>query len=554
MEALAISAANLDIIEKNLGSVANELSGVINNVNSVNSQVNKVEEKVSTLNNEVRNLVREIRETTTITNARQAIMYNNEQIDKKYGYYDKVRRTTESLLEAIESSSISRSALIKLREELLFNNPNYWLSNALAALISWVLDDKVNTEKELDNSIKKDSEKTSIFFSLVNLKLGRLDPSINWLKNYLDKLDPSNLNNEFVTILDLVSNGVYKTEGKKIVIEKINEWMNLLSQNKQLHDEEMNKWINFINASRTLNYNFPYLSNYSSDYQTIINNLSITSTYKNMLSYLDYVTKNVSESKNLNNIINNLIYEYEKKEQIFQKDNLKNRLIIECNGDRQRAEQLYKKQELIYNDSVNLITLLGNIVIFKNEYKVSNETQKFALSLIKNNILSAYDNINSNILENQINLKIDNFTTSTIDGTDRNKIDDELKVYLDKEYIFQDKFYISILIVVNIIGLIGIFLLLDSVLSAIIGVIVGLTDVFLIFKIVDGIKLTNKQKKSKKEIIDSNLERVLAETVEYNNILKENKSMKDKLKNFLDSISTDNYIKSNGERNINIGE
>ena len=103
MEALAISAANLETLEHNLGAVAKELSGVVTNVNDVNNQVNKVEAQVSTLNNEVKNLVQEIRENTIITNARQSIMYNNSQIDKRYGYYDKVRRTTESLMDAIEN-------------------------------------------------------------------------------------------------------------------------------------------------------------------------------------------------------------------------------------------------------------------------------------------------------------------------------------------------------------------------------------------------------------------------------------------------------------------
>ena len=134
MEALAISAANLDTIERNLNSVANELTGVITNVSTVNNQVTKVENQVNHLNNEVQNLVKEIRETTVITNARQAIMYNNDQIEKKYGYYDKVRRTTESLLDAIDNSNISATALKNLNQDLILNNPNYWLSNALAAL------------------------------------------------------------------------------------------------------------------------------------------------------------------------------------------------------------------------------------------------------------------------------------------------------------------------------------------------------------------------------------------------------------------------------------
>ena len=202
MEALAISAANLDTIERNLNSVANELTGVITNVSTVNNQVTKVENQVNHLNNEVQNLVKEIRETTVITNARQAIMYNNDQIEKKYGYYDKVRRTTESLIDAIEHSNISVNALINLNQDLILHNPNYWLSNALASLSSWLLDDKINCEKELHNALKKDESKTSLFFCLINDKLGRTSTAINWLNKYLSIQNPKKIDNDFITVLD----------------------------------------------------------------------------------------------------------------------------------------------------------------------------------------------------------------------------------------------------------------------------------------------------------------------------------------------------------------
>lgn len=164
MEALTISAANLDVIEKNLGAVADELTGVITNVNSVNNEVNKVQERVEDLNDEVKGLVKEIRETTIISNARQAIMYNNSLIEKKYGYYDNVRRTTESLLNALETSQINRQYLLTLREEIILQNPNYWLSNALAALISWLDNDPENTNKEYLMPYKKIHLKLLSFF------------------------------------------------------------------------------------------------------------------------------------------------------------------------------------------------------------------------------------------------------------------------------------------------------------------------------------------------------------------------------------------------------
>ena len=136
MEALAISAANLDIIENNLGAVAKELNGVVSNVNYMNNHVSEVESKVQSLNNDIQNMMQEIRENTIITNARQTIMYNNQEIEKKFGYYDHVRRVTLSIIDAIKYSSIQTDTLKKLREDILLNNPNYWLTNALAALAS----------------------------------------------------------------------------------------------------------------------------------------------------------------------------------------------------------------------------------------------------------------------------------------------------------------------------------------------------------------------------------------------------------------------------------
>ena len=186
MEALTISPANLNVIEQNLGKVASELNGVVNNVSDVNQHVNEVENKVNDLNSEIKGLIKDIKETTILTNARQAIMYNNELIDKKYGYYDNVRRNTLSILDACLNSNIRITSLIKLRDNILLNNPNYWLANALCALTSWLLDDKENANKEMINALKKDAEKTSLFFSLVNLKLGRTQTSINWLNKYSD--------------------------------------------------------------------------------------------------------------------------------------------------------------------------------------------------------------------------------------------------------------------------------------------------------------------------------------------------------------------------------
>ena len=551
MQTLTISAANLSVIEKNLGSVAHELSGVINNVNSVNSQVDKVEEQVETLNNGIDNLIKEIRETTTITNARQSIMYNDKQIEKKYGYYDQVRRTTESLLDSIENSSVSSKTLIRLKQELLMNNPNYWLSNALTTLISWILDDREETEKELNNALKKDSEKTSIFFSLINLKLGRKTTSVNWLVNYLDKLDPSNLNSEFVTVLDLVTNGVYGTEGRQIIAERINKWMGLLSTDA-INDQEIDKWIDFIESNKENISRFQYLDRFSMDVEVLKNNLAISTSYKKILNYLKTVTNERNKSKTVDDILNDLIYEYERQEQVFQSDNLRNRLIIECNGNREKADKLYQKERLIYEDRVNLISLFSNIIIYKEEYKVSNNTQAFALSLVKNNILKAYEKINSNLVKTPVNIKIDNFVTSVNENTNKQKSHKDIVNYLNKKYPVDDKTLTSILFGVNIVGIIGIFITIGSVFWIILAMGLIIADIILVYKIFKDRNMINEAKNNEGKALSAVMESTMAEVVEYKNIIKENEVEFTNLKTFLNSIDNNSYIKSNDERNIEI--
>lgn len=555
MEALTISAANLDTLEQNLDAVAKELSGVINNVSTVNNQVSNVEHKVESLNDEVKNLVKEIRETTIITNARQSIMYNNTQIEKKFGYYDQVRRTTESLMDAIENSSIRKDSLIKLNQELILNNPNYWLSNALAALTSWLLNDKENTEKELNNALKKDSKKTSLFFCLINLKLNRHQTSINWLNKYLSEQNPTKLDKDFVTVLDLIATGSFGDKAKETSLNKINIWFERLNSETTIQEAQKETWRNFLKTKQDTDIKMSQLEIYSKDTPKLKNNLCITSIYNNILNHLEQIIKQEYSNKNIDEILNNLIYEYETKEQIYQKDNLRNTLIIECNGNREEAERLYKKQESIYNNETDLLTLLSNIIIYKDSYKVSNETQKIALSLMKSHLIDAINQLNKEINNEDIAIKIDNFLTKTKDGNNLNETKKDLENYLSTIFNEEDKDLIVTLLIVNILGIIGIFITLNNqVLSTILIIILLLGNIILLFQLHQRSKLRTREKNKLRKSITDTLERVLAETTDYQNMLKEDEINYQKLITYLTNLEANNYTKSNNERNLNIGE
>ena len=553
MEALAISAANLDTIERNLNSVAQELTGVITNVNDVNREVSKVESQVNNLNYEVKNLVKEIRETTIITNARQSIMYNNSQIEKKYGYYDKVRRTTESLLDAIENSNISANALKNLNQDLILNNPNYWLSNALASLSSWLLDDKENCEKELHNALKKDESKTSLFFCLINDKLGRTSTAINWLNKYLSIQNPKKLDNDFITVLDLIATGSFGDEAKQVVIDKLNIWFQRLNSEKELQDNELNVWINYVKDNQDTDIRMPNLEPSTPDISRIKTNLAITSSYNNILNKLQTITNQDNSRKSKEEILNNLIYEYEGAENQYQKDNLYNNLIIQCNGNREEAEKLFKKQSSIFEEENNLLNLLTNIN--KDAYKVSNETQKIVIGFMKQYIIKAIEITEQDINNNEFKIAIDGFTTKTTDGKNITEINNDLNHYINNYFPDTDKNIIIPQIIINIIGIIGLCITLNNkTLCTILIIIIIIGNILLFSKLNKQTKLRNDSKIKLKNEINTSLERILAETIDYKNLQLEDEIKRNELMLFLNNIRPENYMSSNNERNINIGE
>ena len=551
MEALAISAANLNIIEDNLGAVAKELNGVVSNVNYMNNHVAEVETKVESLNNEIQKMMHEIRENTIITNARQSIMYNNQEIEKKFGYFDNVRRVTLSLLDAVKYSSIHQNTLKKLREDILLNNPNYWLTNALASLTSWVLDDKQNTYKELNNALRLDEEKTSIFFTLINVKQGRHDTAINWLNKYLSLQNPTNLSKDFVSILDLVASGIFGDEEKRTVLNKIKEWQRALNSNQEIIDKQINTWISYIEEHETNNMSFHYLPISTKDFNALNDNIFITSSYKKILNKFKNIFTSTPSNKKVDEILKTLIYEYEEQEQIYQEDNFRNSLLIECNGNREEANKIYQKQKDVFNKKRDIISLLTNIAMYPEQYKVSNETQKIALTLVKEHIKAAYVEINKNIKNNDIELSFGEFTTTTKDGSNYLEATKQLDTCLSNIYDIEDKNLLLLLIFIDIVGLLSIFLTLNiPILTGILVIILIIANILIFKNISNKQKVRKLEKQRTKEVLSISLEKVFAEITDYSNTLKENQLQYSNLEAYLNNLNVEDYIKNNEERNI----
>ena len=555
MEALTISPANLNVIEQNLGKVASELNGVVNNVSDVNQHVNEVENKVNDLNSEIKGLIKDIKETTILTNARQAIMYNNELIDKKYGYYDNVRRNTLSILDACLNSNIRITSLIKLRDNILLNNPNYWLANALCALTSWLLDDKENANKEMINALKKDAEKTSLFFSLVNLKLGRTQTSINWLNKYLSYETPLKLDKDFITVLDLVSSGLFGDEAKNILLNKIDGWFRILNNETAIKDKQVNTWYDYFQSDKKIDIILPIYGSYGTEAGILEENLAVGEAIGRFNGYLDDVINLDSSNKTIDDVLHDLVYEYEGKEQVFQKDNLLNNLIIQCNGDRDEAMRLYKKQEDVFDDKTDLLSLFTAMVLHKDNFHVSNDTRRIALSFVKQYILEALNKFKDTIIDHDYKIQVGDFTTFSKDGKNIDKIREDANTFIASKFAVDDKDLILTLIVIDIVGIIGLFITRNGgILNILLIIALILSNLFLFIKLSKRSRIREIARQNMKNNLFNSLDQILAEMVDYSDVIKDDMETYDIIVTKLNNMVTTNYMASNGERNIDVGD
>lgn len=573
MSTYAISAANLEVLEQNLNTLANNVgdvyqsvSNVTGHVNDIDTKVTSVTETVKTLEEEIKSFMLEIRENSIVGNARQTILMDQAELDKKFGHYDEIRRRINGILQSTDLNAIKKSTMLNISEQTLVNAPNYWLAPALVALCAWILNDKSLAEKALKEAMNRDDEKTSLLFCLINLRANRIDSSIKWLNRYLDMQDPTKMESKIITILDAITSGVFGPSAKEICINKVQTWIKELNIQPGYKDIQKERWIKYLenNITPVENDNFPYLAHYVLEWDTLKKSISLSSSHKTTFKKLknimaEHEAGSISSTIQIDNLLNILVFNYENDELELKKDIQKNKHIIEENGNIKKALERFEQTSRIYDKNSDFLTHLTNIVLEYKTIKPNLETRKYAMALSKEWIKDAYQDMNANTYAQlpDITIKINDWTGNTKTGANEKELNASLDNYveqlfekeLSKERLFNIKMFGSI-----ILCIIAMFLTFKipvlAILILIVTLIFNIYEFYSAYKRRSNILETIKQnKKSAKDILSN----IIAEVVDYKFIYENTLKARDDIIKYIESLDSNQYIKShNKERNIMI--
>ena len=566
-----ISRADLSLIERSLSNLAGS-------IDYVNNRVDQVDDNVKVVYNEVEKLAIEFREYVemqSLANRKAEAKMNlsaiRDKLKDNFGHYDIVRRTATGILQANDLAIVKSSMLSHVTEKQMIETPNYWLTPCLVALSAWINDDKALAERALAEGIRRNDEKTSLFFGLICRRIGRESSSLKWFARYLEAQDEEKLDRKAVIVLDAFASGLLGNDTENFVYQQIQEWMSNLEAKPGFTEKQLDNWKNAINSKRVPLQKglYPYLEKYSNTWDNLKDVLEGANLNNDLYEYFKKVFEQKEETKKLkvelDKILDSLVTEFDEEELPLKREEQFEELVVKYNGSESRANAQMALEKSVYDDYRDFMQLLTDASMNPEESKSSVATQKFATALSRNNIVTAFNDVvaqNRMNVPYEIEINVDTFNDKTQDGEDEEEILDRFEKLVEQEKQTElSKVKLSIFEQFCLYGG-GVILLYGIIKSfadksfALITIILGIGSIVYhitakqkIKKLIDKINNAYAQKlESGKQIIRATIAEIVDFRVEFSERDVESKKVLD----FFEQIKPEEYIRrlTNAERKI----
>lgn len=436
-----IHQADLSRIEASLRSLENGVAYVSDQVNAVHSEVIDTRANLDALIREFHEFVRKDQLEKNVQLAETRIVKVRQELETKFGHYAEIRRRVTGILQAVDVSLVKKETIENTTEEHMLAAPSYWLAPCLIALSAWLNDNKELAEKAMLEALRRDDEKTSLFFALVTRRGARYKASREWLERYFGLQDPHSLEREIVILIDGFTNGIFGPDARMKCGKQIESWIEELSQKVGFVEEQHNNWkVALESKLQKLNdQSYPYLKEYSPTWPKLEESLEGAKLHKIIYDYFnDIFAREITPEKSIayavDALLDTLVSKFDDEELPLRRDERLLSLIIQENGDRDRAQKLFEEEKTL-EERVSFTQLLTNFAMHPEVSNASLATQKFSIALSKDWIKSAHDDITA---ENRagvpvdVELAIDQWTGVTQDGSNEQELIQSLESHFEE--------------------------------------------------------------------------------------------------------------------------
>jgi hypothetical protein len=478
-----------------------------------------------------------------------------------------VRRTTTGILQADDLGIVKRDTISTATEELMISTPNYWLAPCLVALAAWINDQPELAEKAMTEGLRRNSEKTSLLFALICRRAGRKSASLKWTQKYLSSQDEEKLDRKCIVVLDAYASGLLGADTEGVISKLMTEWLDHLASKPGFVEKQTTQWADAINTKRNPleQTEYTYLKKYSKTWPILEDIMEGAHLHMDIFNYFDSIFSqegsNDSVKAKLDEIMTSLVTDFDDEELPLRKDEKYNQFIIDFGGDDSRAQASMAVEQTAFETNKDFTQLLTDAAMKPESSHSSAATQKFAIALSKEWVSNAYNDVvaqNRMKIPYNIEINIDTFNDVTTDGHNEQELVGKFNALVDQEKIRAldqirltgfEKFCFPGGIAVGVIGLI--MLLTGAVFFGLIAIVAGvgmvLNNMSKKKKVIENQNQIASQFEEKRKNGTQILRATLAEVVDFRAEFQEKDSESQKVVDFLEQISPDQYVKTLSE-------
>lgn len=574
MAEYSIASADLSTIERNLQTIYSNIQTLDESMGTVNNNVKVVYDEIGQLANDFHEYVEMQMKSNRLNQAETKLVKIRQELDKKFGHYDVIRRTTTGILQADDIGIVKKETISNATEELMISTPGYWLAPCLVALAAWINDQPELAERALKEGIRRNDEKTSLFFALICRRAGRSQASLKWTKRYLENQDEEKLDRKSIIILDAYASGLLGADSEGVISRQMTEWLEHLADKPGFVEKQTKQWSEAIDMKRMpLNDNsYTYLKKYSKTWPALKNIMEGANLHAEILTYFTDIFDQESSSEalkvQLDEILTSLVSDFDDEEIPLRKQEKFEQFVVDFGGDEKRARSNMNVEESAFETYKDFTQLLTDSAMKPESSHSSVSTQKFAIALSKEWIKTAYNDLvakNRMQVPNEIEINIDTFDDKTTDGQNEPELVNKFNSLIDKEKAEQlafvkltgyEQFCLFGGAAIGVIGLI--MMLAGSFFLGLIAIIAGIGMVINHFSKKGKLKSRRQSINDEYELKRNNglqiLRATLAEIVDFRAEFAQKDSESTLVLDFLEQISPDQYVKklSDSTRRIRI--
>ncbi|MBP0639121.1 hypothetical protein [Cupriavidus sp. AcVe19-6a] len=437
-----IQLADLTLITRSLQSLNRDIEAVSTQVTSVGTELSDTRSELARLEEAFLRFVAADLKAKELSLAETRQVKVRQELETTYGYYAEVRRQATGILQAADVSVVRAETVKSATEGLMLAAPRYWLAPALVALAAWLNNQEDLAKRALAEALKRDDEKTSLFFALVSRRAGRVSACRTWLERYFGMQNPTSLDRQSVVLVDALASGVFGGEIRLQCTRKIEAWIEELSEAAGFVEAQRQQWDDGLRGKLKETEHsdkYGHLSRFSPTWPKLNQSLNEAGLHKDVLEHFRRIFEGPLETARsveaaVDGLLETLVSRFDDEELPLRREDRLNQLIINHSGDRAAAERKNALETAALEEKVSFTQLLTNAAMNPELSHATRATQRYAIALSRTWVRNAHDDLTAsfrNSVPEEVEISIDGWQEKTRIGENEGPLLVSLGKHLD---------------------------------------------------------------------------------------------------------------------------